>query len=129
MTFESVDTWLTLYSFLVADKVTVASLPPPSSKNPNPTQNVFSSSADEGSFEIYPDPRGKTLGHGTEITLYLKSDASHYLATSNLMQLVYVSYSILLRVFLRSTSVTSTLDFQLPSRFTSGMRPRKKFLK
>ncbi|KAG1770099.1 Hsp90 protein-domain-containing protein [Suillus occidentalis] len=75
-------------SFLVADKVTVASLPPPSSKNPNPTQNVFSSSADEGSFEIYPDPRGNTLGHGTEITLYLKSDASHYLATSNLMQLV-----------------------------------------
>lgn len=75
-------------SFLVADKVTVASLPPPSSKNPNPTQNVFSSSADEGSFEIYPDPRGNTLGHGTEITLYLKSDASHYLVTSNLMKLV-----------------------------------------
>lgn len=75
-------------SFLVADKVTVASLPPLSSKNPNPTQNVFSSSADEGSFEIYPDPRGNTLGHGTEITLHLKSDASHYLATSNLMKLV-----------------------------------------
>ncbi|KAG2141685.1 Hsp90 protein-domain-containing protein [Suillus bovinus] len=75
-------------SFLVADKVTVASLPPPSSKNPNPTQTVFSSSADEGSFEIYPDPRGNTLGHGTEITLYLKSDASHYLVTSNLMKLV-----------------------------------------
>ncbi|KAG1779704.1 Hsp90 protein-domain-containing protein [Suillus placidus] len=75
-------------SFLVADKVTVASLPPPSSKNPNPTQNIFSSSADEGSFEIYPDPRGNTLGHGTEITLYLKSDASHYLVTSNLMKLV-----------------------------------------
>ncbi|KAG2118761.1 Hsp90 protein-domain-containing protein [Suillus discolor] len=75
-------------SFLVADKVTVASLSPSSSKNPNPIQNVFSSSADEGSFEIYPDPRGNTLGHGTEITLYLKSDASHYLVTSNLMKLV-----------------------------------------
>ncbi|KAG2056445.1 HSP90-domain-containing protein [Suillus hirtellus] len=75
-------------SFLVADKVTVASLSPPSSKNPNPIQHVFSSSADEGSFEIYPDPRGNTLGHGTEITLYLKSDASHYLVTSNLMKLV-----------------------------------------
>jgi heat shock protein beta len=75
-------------SFLVADKVTVASLPPPSSKNPNPIQNVFSSSADEGSFEIYPDPRGNTLGHGTEITLHLKSDASQYLVTSNLMKLV-----------------------------------------
>lgn len=75
-------------SFLVADQVVVASLPPPSSKNPNPAQNVFSSSADEGSFEIYPDPRGNTLGHGTEITLYLKDDAAHYLVTSNLMKLV-----------------------------------------
>ncbi|KAG1892466.1 Hsp90 protein-domain-containing protein [Suillus subluteus] len=75
-------------SFLVADKVTVASLPPPSPKNPNPTQNIFSSSADEGSFEIYPDPRGNTLGHGTQITLHLKSDASQYLVTSNLMKLV-----------------------------------------
>ncbi|KAG2077431.1 HSP90-domain-containing protein [Suillus decipiens] len=82
-------------SFLVADKVTVASLPPPSPKNPNPIQNVFSSSADEGSFEIYPDPRGNTLGHGTEITLYLKSDASHYLETSTLMKLInqHSSYS------------------------------------
>ncbi|OAX43511.1 HSP90-domain-containing protein [Rhizopogon vinicolor AM-OR11-026] len=75
-------------SFLVADQVVVASLPPPSSKNPNPTQYVFSSSANEGSFEIYPDTRGNTLGHGTEITLYLTSDALHYLVTSNLMKLV-----------------------------------------
>ncbi|KAG2367394.1 Hsp90 protein-domain-containing protein [Suillus spraguei] len=82
-------------SFLVADKVTVASLPPPSPKNPNPTQNVFSSSADEGSFEIYPDPRGNTLGHGTQITLYLKSDASHYFETTTLMKLInqHSSYS------------------------------------
>lgn len=78
-------------SFLVADQVEVASLPPQSSKNPNPAQYVFSSSANEGSFEIYPDPRGNTLGHGTEITLYLRSDASHYLVTSNLMKLMYVS--------------------------------------
>ncbi|KAL4081853.1 Hsp90 protein-domain-containing protein [Scleroderma yunnanense] len=76
-------------SFLVADKVTVASIPPKSSKNPHPTQNVFSSSADESSFEIYPDPRGNTLGHGTEITLELKSDASDYLHPSNLMKLIH----------------------------------------
>src|SRR5882757_7026090 len=86
--------WLTLCSFLVADQVVVASLPPPSSKNPNPTQYVFSSSANEGSFEIYPDTRGNTLGHGTEITLYLTSDALHYLVTSNLMKLVYVPPSL-----------------------------------
>ncbi|KAF8138301.1 Hsp90 protein-domain-containing protein [Boletus edulis] len=75
-------------SFLVADKVTVTSIPPKSSKHPNPSQNVFSSSADEGTFEVYPDPRGNTLGHGTEITLELKTDAKQYLVTSNLMKLI-----------------------------------------
>ncbi|KAH0839764.1 Hsp90 protein-domain-containing protein [Lanmaoa asiatica] len=75
-------------SFLIADKVTVASIPPKSSKHPNPSQSVFSSSADEGSFEVYPDPRGNTLGHGTEITLELKTDAKHYLIPSNLMKLI-----------------------------------------
>jgi heat shock protein 90kDa beta len=66
-------------SFLVADKVYVASTPPKSKKNPNPIQHVFSSSADDSSFEIFPDPRGNTLGHGTEITLVLKKDALEYL--------------------------------------------------
>ncbi|KAI6164847.1 cation-transporting ATPase [Pisolithus thermaeus] len=76
-------------SFLVADKVTVASVPPKSSNNPNPIQSVFSSTADESSFEIFPDPRGNTLGHGTEITLILKEDALDYLAPSNLMKLIH----------------------------------------
>lgn len=80
----------TTSSFLVADQVTVASIPPKSSKHSNPTQNVFSSSVDEGTFEVYPDPRGNTLGHGTEVTLELKSDAKQYLVTSNLMKLMYV---------------------------------------
>jgi len=121
--------WPTLYSFLVADQVEVASLPPPSSKNPNPTQYIFSSSADEGSFEIYPDPRGNTLGHGTEITLHLKNDASHYLVTSNLIKLVYVSPSLPRLFFLRIIPATSILDFRLPSQFTFGTRLRKKSLK
>jgi hypothetical protein len=60
------------YSFLVADQVYVASVPPKSEKNPNPVQHVFSSSSEESSFEIYPDPRGNTLGQGTEITLIIK---------------------------------------------------------
>lgn len=76
-------------SFLVADKVTVASVRPKSSNNPNPIQNVFSSTADESSFEIFPDPRGNTLGHGTEITLVLKADALDYVAPSNLMKLIH----------------------------------------
>jgi heat shock protein 90kDa beta len=55
-------------SFLVADKVYVSSLPPPSAANPNPVQHVFASSSEEPSFEVYKDPRGNTLGRGTEIT-------------------------------------------------------------
>jgi heat shock protein beta len=53
-------------------------------------QHVFSSSADETSFEIFPDPRGNTLGRGTEITLYLKQDAVEYLEVSRIMDLVFV---------------------------------------
>lgn len=89
-------------SFLVADRVTVASIPPKSSKHPNPTQNIFSSSADEGSFEIYPDPRGNTLGHGTEIILELKNDAMDYLIPSNLMKLVnqHSSFSTAFPIYL-----------------------------
>ncbi|KAF9221952.1 HSP90-domain-containing protein [Gyrodon lividus] len=89
-------------SFLVADRVTVASVPPKSYKLPNPTQNIFSSSADEGSFEIYPDPRGNTLGHGTEITLQLKSDAMDYLIPSNLMKLInqHSSFSTAFPIYL-----------------------------
>ncbi|TFK55689.1 heat shock protein Hsp90 [Heliocybe sulcata] len=75
-------------SFLVADRVYVASVPPKSPKDPNPTQYVFSSSADDSSFETYPDPRGNTLGRGTEITLVLKEDAADYLDPKNIMDLV-----------------------------------------
>ena len=75
-------------SFLVADRVFVSSIPPPSSKNPSPSQYVFSSSAEESSFEVYPDPRGNTLGHGTEITLVLKDDSLEYLDTVLLADLV-----------------------------------------
>jgi len=75
-------------SFLVADRVYVASRPPRSQENPEPEQWVFSSSADESSFEIYPDPRGVTIGQGTEITLVLKPDAAGYLSTTKLTELM-----------------------------------------
>ena len=58
-------------SFLVSDRVYVASLPPATPANPNPVQHVFSSSSEEPSFEVYKDPRGNTLGRGTEITYVL----------------------------------------------------------
>lgn len=48
----------------MADRVSVAS------KSVNDAQQwVFETSADAGSFSIKPDPRGDTLGRGTEITL------------------------------------------------------------
>ncbi|KAG6814166.1 hypothetical protein H0H92_000842 [Tricholoma furcatifolium] len=75
-------------SFLVADRVTVASIPPKSAKVPVPAQHVFSSSADDASFEIFPDPRGNTLGRGTEITLFLKPDALEYLEEAKITELV-----------------------------------------
>lgn len=75
-------------SFLVADRVQVASIPPKSDRNPDPVQHVFSSSADESSYEIFEDPRGNTLGRGTEVTLYLKPDSLEYLETNAISGLV-----------------------------------------
>lgn len=80
-----------LCSFLVADRVFVSSLAARSEKNTDPKQYVFSSSADDSAFEIYEDPRGNTLGRGTEITLVLKDDALEYLDTHTLTELMCVS--------------------------------------
>lgn len=75
-------------SFLVADRVYVASVPPKTSENPDPQQYIFSSSSDDHDFATYPDPRGKTLERGTEITLVLKSDAVEYLNYRTLVELI-----------------------------------------
>lgn len=83
-------------SFLVADKVYVASVPPATAANPNPKQFVFSSGSHESSFETFEDPRGNTLGRGTEITLVLKEDALEYLDTHKLSELVYVCAFVLI---------------------------------
>lgn len=66
----------------------MASVAGRTAKNPNPVQYVFSSSADDSSFETFPDPRGNTLGRGTEITLVLKEDALEYLETLKLTELM-----------------------------------------
>lgn len=76
-------------SFLVADRVEVASIPAKSDKASNPVQHVFSSGAEDSTFEVYPDPRGNTIGRGTEITLYLKNDCLEYLEEMTLEELVY----------------------------------------
>jgi heat shock protein 90kDa beta len=73
---------------LVADQVYVASVPSKTSENPNPEQYIFSSSSEDNDFATYPDPRGKTLERGTEITLVLKPDALEYLDNPHIIHLV-----------------------------------------
>jgi len=51
-------------SFLVADRVEVAS-----KSNGDDSQWIFESKADAAEFTVRKDPRGNTLGRGTEITL------------------------------------------------------------
>jgi heat shock protein beta len=67
--------------YLVADKVRVTS------KNNNDDQYIWESTADS-SFTIAKDPRGNTLGRGTEITLYLKEDAGEFIDQNNLEELI-----------------------------------------
>ncbi|KAJ7276359.1 Hsp90 protein-domain-containing protein [Mycena haematopus] len=113
-------------SFLVADRVYVASIPPKSEKNPNPIQNVFSSSSDDSSFEIFPDPRGNTLGsHGTEITLYLKEDAAEYLDTDKLKALVnkHSSYSSTFPIYLSVQETHEVPDEDVVESSASEEKP------
>ena len=56
-------------AFLVADKVVVTS------KNNDGSQHIWESDAE--SFSVVEDPRGPTLKRGTQISLYLKEEASH----------------------------------------------------
>lgn len=56
-------------SFLVADRVTVASKSPE-----DDTQYIWESVNGNDEFVVYKDPRGNTLKRGTEITLHLKED-------------------------------------------------------
>ncbi|KAG6854796.1 hypothetical protein C0991_001223 [Blastosporella zonata] len=99
-------------SFLVADRVTVASIPPKSVKVPEPAQYVFSSSADDASFEIYPDPRGNTLGRGTEITLFLKPEALEYLENDKITELInkHSSFSSSFPIYLFTTRTEEVSD-------------------
>ena len=116
-------------SFLVADKVYVASVAPKSENNPEPAQYVFASSSDDSDFTVYPDPRGKTMDRGTEITLVLKPDALEYLENRNIITLVCVT------ILLTSTCMcsivvffagTSTRLFPRRSRSTSTARKRSR---
>jgi len=67
--------------YLVSDKVRVTS------KNSDDDQYIWESTADS-SFSITKDPRGDTLGRGTEITMFLKDDAVEFMKQDRLEELV-----------------------------------------
>lgn len=69
--------------FLVADRVRVAS-----KSDDSDTQTVWESSGD-GNYFLYEDPRGNTLGRGTEITITLKADASEYLQVDTIKDIIH----------------------------------------
>merc|ERR1712178_560468 len=68
-------------AYLVADKIQVTS------KHNDDEQHIWESTAD-ATFSVAEDPRGDTLGRGTEIKLFLKEDASEFLEQSKLEDLV-----------------------------------------
>jgi len=87
-------------AFLVADRVTVAS------KHPDDTvQYVWESTDGHDAFYIAEDPRGNTLGRGTEITLHLKEDAEEYASPYKLRTLAkHYSEFVTHPLHLRTTS-------------------------
>jgi HSP90 family molecular chaperone len=68
--------------YLVADKVRVVTKHPEEAD-----QYIWESSADS-SFTVSRDPRGNTLGRGSEITLYLKEDANEFASQNKLEEIV-----------------------------------------
>jgi heat shock protein beta len=96
-------------TFLVADRVTVAS-----KNNDEDTQYVWESLNGESSFHVGPDPRGNTLGRGTEITLHLKEEADQYLSPYKLKELIrhyseFVTHPVSLRQ-IKTVKVPKEMD-------------------
>lgn len=67
--------------YLVADRVRVVS------KSNDDEQHIWESDAN-ASFTVAKDPRGNTLGRGTEITMFLKPDAKEFQDQDKLRALV-----------------------------------------
>lgn len=75
-------------SFLISNSVRVSSLPPPSAGNPNPVQHTFVSTSSGDEFQVFPDPRGNTLGRGTEIVLRIEEEEKEWLSVFKLKALM-----------------------------------------
>lgn len=91
--------------YLVADRVRVVS------KNNDDDQYIWESDAN-ASFTVAKDPRGNTLGRGTEITLFLKDDAKEFQNQDKLKGLVSrYSEFITFPIFVNASS-TETYDVE-----------------
>jgi len=67
-------------SFLVADTVVVTS------KHNDDDQHIWES--DASSFTVSKDPRGNTLGRGTQVSIYMKEEAYDFLEENTIKDLV-----------------------------------------
>lgn len=91
--------------YLVADRVRVIS------KHNDDEQHIWESDAN-ASFTVAKDPRGNTLGRGTEITLFLKKDAKDFQDQNKLKDLVtHYSEFITFPIYLNSSS-TETYEVE-----------------
>jgi heat shock protein beta len=92
--------------YLVGDRVTVRS-----KSNSSPDQYVWQSDADR-SFKVGKDPRGNTLGRGTEVTIHLKEDAEEFMSETEIKKIVH-KYSQFLN-FPIYLQVTKTVTEEVP---------------
>ncbi|WWC93052.1 uncharacterized protein L201_008016 [Kwoniella dendrophila CBS 6074] len=94
--------------FLVSPTVRVSSLPPATKENSDPIQHTFISSATGDTFDVFPDPRGNTLGRGTEIVLSIGEEESEFLSADKLKALIekHSTFSTTFPIYIKERKVT-----------------------
>ncbi|KAI3648397.1 hypothetical protein MP228_006251 [Amoeboaphelidium protococcarum] len=107
-------------AFLVADRVTVIS-----KSNKDADQYIWESNA-ESDFKISKDPRGNTLGRGTQIVLHLKPEAAGYLEEAKLEKIIrkyseFINFPIYLL-----KNKTETVEVPLSEEELEKAREKKK---
>ncbi|BEJ15257.1 hypothetical protein CspHIS471_0410240 [Cutaneotrichosporon sp. HIS471] len=92
--------------FLVSPTVRVSSIPPVSEKDPEPVQYTFVSSAQGDKFEVFRDPRGNTLGRGTEVILDIDEEDSEFLSPTTLKALIdkHSTFSTTFPIYVREAA-------------------------
>lgn len=101
-------------NFLVADQIVVTS------KSNHDDQHIWVSRA-SSYFNVFPDPRGNTLGRGTRITIKLKNDATNFLDEQALKKILkkyseFVDYPMYLKVKKEVSREVPMTDDELEAR-------------